>query len=84
MVGEGGCSNLVKTKNAEDFGFRAIFIPVGDKSFKKLQNGDIQEKITLEEKSLLTKRTIPEFIIDYQTSSQLKSAFDKYVFQSQI
>lgn len=53
-MGEGGCSDIVKAKNAEDFGFRAIFVPVGDREFKRFQDGEnMYNDIKQEEKVIL-------------------------------
>ena len=38
---DGGCSDVVKAKNAEDFGFKAIFIAESARDYKKLEDGDI-------------------------------------------
>ena len=41
IVDSGGCSNIIKGKNAEDFGFAAIFVSTAIDEFNRMKNGEI-------------------------------------------
>jgi len=75
------CSNAVKSKHAEDFGFRAIIITEGDHAFRELEKGKgviyNSETLKPEERADLMKRTIPEFVTDETSYDVLEISLNK-------
>lgn len=78
-TGVGGCSNVLKSKNAEDFGFKAILITVSDKDFKSLEDGNVAsvENISNEERRTMEERTIPEIMLKETDSKKISKQLNK-------
>jgi len=67
LIDDGGCSNALKSKNAEDFGFRATIIALNDSNFRKAVASEIaygdEKSFDQEDRELIHQRRIPEFLI---------------------